>query len=76
MTKKIFSYSAPGKTILSGEHSVVYSKNALVMAIDLRTFCKVELFEDEEGHMPSEYFFSVTNLQDTPTFLGAVSLQK
>lgn len=47
MTKKIFSYSAPGKTILSGEHSVVYYKNALVMAIDLRTFCKVELLELE-----------------------------
>ena len=37
-------FSAPGKTILSGEHSVVYNKNALVLAIDLRTKCTLSIF--------------------------------
>ena len=31
----MISYSAPGKIILSGEHSVVYTKPAFVTAIDL-----------------------------------------
>jgi len=32
----MISYSAPGKIILSGEHSVVYTKPAFVTAIDLK----------------------------------------
>jgi mevalonate kinase len=35
-------YSAPGKAIFTGEHSVVYGKDALAFAIDLRTHCKIE----------------------------------
>jgi len=38
---KSITYSAPGKIILSGEHSVVYGKPALVTAIDLRLTCSV-----------------------------------
>lgn len=37
------NYSAPGKSILSGEHSVVYGKDALVFAIDLRTNCRIKV---------------------------------
>jgi mevalonate kinase len=40
MTK--ISYSAPGKIILSGEHSVVYAKPALVTAIDMRLTCTIK----------------------------------
>jgi len=38
---KSITYSAPGKIILSGEHSVVYGKPALVTAIDLRLTCSI-----------------------------------
>lgn len=34
--------SAPGKVIVFGEHSVVYGKHAVVSAIDLRCYAKVE----------------------------------
>jgi len=38
-----YCFSAPAKFILSGEHSVVYGKDALVATIDLRTraYCQI-----------------------------------
>ena len=44
MESEILRVSAPGKVILSGEHSVVYGKTALAVSVDLRT--TVSLFKN------------------------------
>jgi len=38
--------SAPGKIILSGEHAVVYGKEAVAFSIDLQTTCALKLISD------------------------------
>jgi mevalonate kinase len=38
---KLFTVSAPGKLILFGEHAVVYGKDAIAVAIDLKTRCSI-----------------------------------
>ena len=39
----------PGKIIISGEHSVVYRKPALVMAINLYTYATVRVTKENNG---------------------------
>ena len=37
------SFSTPGKLILSGEHSVVHGKDAIVAALSARTYGEIKL---------------------------------
>lgn len=51
------SYSAPAKFILSGEHSVVYNKDALVATIDMRTYGDSFLSFDKKENL--DYFADI-----------------
>ncbi len=43
-------FSSPLKIILSGEHSVVYSKNAIAAAINLRYNCEIHELHEEPSN--------------------------
>jgi mevalonate kinase len=43
--------SAPGKTILFGEHAVVYGKPAIAAAVDKRAYVSIEEREDNRTHV-------------------------
>mmetsp|Transcript_28998 Transcript_28998/g.33171 ORF Transcript_28998/g.33171 Transcript_28998/m.33171 type:complete len:406 (+) Transcript_28998:22-1239(+) len=46
-----FSYSAPAKVILAGEHSVVYDRHSLATAINLTTTCKITVHKLSPSNM-------------------------
>jgi mevalonate kinase len=58
--------SAPGKVILFGEHFVVYGEPAIVLAIDKRTYAKVEKNNDKNLRIVS------TNLNISGFFRNGV----
>ncbi|EPY52689.1 mevalonate kinase Erg12 [Schizosaccharomyces cryophilus OY26] len=46
--ERSFIVSSPGKTILFGEHAVVYGATAVAASISLRTYCRIEPSEKPE----------------------------
>ncbi len=54
LNSKHVTTSAPGKTILFGEHAVVYGKPAIAAAVDRRVYVKIEKREDNRTHVNVE----------------------
>jgi mevalonate kinase len=54
LNTKHVTTSAPGKTILFGEHAVVYGKPAIAAAVDRRVYVKIEKREDNRTHVNVE----------------------
>ena len=46
LNSRYVTASAPGKTILFGEHAVVYGRPAIAAAVDRRVYVKVEMRDD------------------------------
>ncbi|MCK5893668.1 MAG: mevalonate kinase [Endozoicomonadaceae bacterium] len=53
---------APGKIIISGEHSVVYGSPALAVAVDIHAYAKVERLEEPSIHLHLDNYGQRTSL--------------
>ena len=51
LNPKHVTASAPGKTILFGEHAVVYGKPAIAAAVDKRAYVTIQEREDKQTHV-------------------------
>lgn len=60
------SYSAPGKCILTGEHSVVYGYNAIAISLDIRCICTLDYSQHIEN--PKKIFCDVSLKDNDLTF--------
>ena len=54
LNSRYVTASAPGKTILFGEHAVVYGRPAIAAAVDRRVYVKVEMRDDNRIHVNVE----------------------
>ncbi len=63
-----FTFSTPAKFILSGEHSVVYGKDAIVATADMRTYGKC-IVSHTDGN--NEIFANI-ELKDTKNIIQIV----
>uniref|UniRef100_A0A5F9DLQ4 Mevalonate kinase n=1 Tax=Oryctolagus cuniculus TaxID=9986 RepID=A0A5F9DLQ4_RABIT len=76
MLSEALLVSAPGKVILHGEHAVVHGKVALAVALNLRTFLRLQPHSHGQVglHLPnigSKRAWDVARLQQLDTsFLG------
>ncbi len=72
--------SSPGNIFLLGEHSVVYGKDAIISAINMRTICKVSKRSDDVIKLNSEdygkFIENIKNLEAVEEYHNRIDLVK
>jgi len=71
-----YCFSAPAKFILSGEHSVVYGKDALVATIDLRTRAHCQIIFSQDNIEKDNHVLLDVNLIQVQKNLQLVRIVK
>ena len=69
-SKIIVKSSAPGKILLSGEHSVVYGKNAIGFALNLRITCSI--YQKFQHSANSSLIDCIWEKKETSTFVSII----
>ena len=72
--------SSPGNIFLLGEHSVVYGKDAIISAINMRTTCKIIKRSDDIIKLNSEdygkFIENIKNLETVEEYRNRIDLVK